>query len=60
MSDRGSGGATGGAIYGFGVVGAWVHFWQQADSALGYALAVLEGIVWPAFIVYYGLGALVP
>ena len=24
--------ASGGAIYGLGIFGAWVFFWQQADS----------------------------
>lgn len=50
--------AGGGAIYGFGVVGAWVYFWQQADGFWWYVLAILEGFVWPAFLVYHGLQAL--
>jgi hypothetical protein len=44
--------AGGGAIYGLGMFGAWVWFWQQADAPLEYLLAVLQGIVWPAFMVY--------
>jgi hypothetical protein len=32
--------------------GAWVYFWQQADSFWEYVLALLQGIVWPAFMVY--------
>ena len=47
-----------GALYGIGMFGAWVWFWQQADSFWWYVLAVLEGIVWPAFLVYYGLAGL--
>lgn len=50
--------AGGGAIYGLGVFGAWVFFWQQADTFWGYVLAILEGIVWPAFMVYQGFAAL--
>jgi hypothetical protein len=50
--------AGGGAIYGFGIFGAWVYFWQQADGFWWYVLAILEGLVWPAFLVYEGLGAL--
>lgn len=49
----GNGGAAGaGAIYGLGIFGAWVWFFQQADSILGYLLAVFQGIFWPAFMVY--------
>jgi hypothetical protein len=44
--------AGGGAIYGLGMFGAWVYFWQQADSFWEYVLALLQGIVWPAFMVY--------
>lgn len=50
--------AGGGAIYGLGILGAWVYFWQQADGFWWYVLAILEGLVWPAFLVYEGLGAL--
>ena len=32
--------AGGGAIYGLGIFGAWVFFWQQADGLLEYVLAV--------------------
>jgi hypothetical protein len=51
-------GADGGAIYVLGILGAWVFFWQQADGFWSYVLAVLEGIVWPAFLVYEALSAL--
>ena len=57
MSDN-KGAAGGGAIYGLGIFGAWVYFWQKADGFSEYVLAVLEGIVWPAFMVYWALGAL--
>ncbi len=52
MSGRSGSAAGGGAIYGIGFFGAVVFFWQQADSLLGYALAILQGLVWPAFLVY--------
>lgn len=43
----------GGAIYGLGMLGAWVWFWQQADSGLWWHLwAIVQGIFWPAFMVY--------
>ena len=51
MSDN-SGAAAGGALYGLGIFGAWVYFWQQADTFWEYPLAVLEGFVWPAIMVY--------
>jgi hypothetical protein len=44
--------AGGGAIYALGIFGAWVWFWQQADTFWGHALAVLQGLIWPAFMVY--------
>ena len=47
-----------GALYGLGIFGAWVYFWQQADGFWWHVLAVLEGFVWPAFLVYQGLDAL--
>jgi hypothetical protein len=44
--------AAGGAIYGLGIFGAWVWFFQQADTFWGYVLAFFQGILWPAFMVY--------
>jgi hypothetical protein len=59
VSSNGSGAAaSGGAIYGLGIFGAWVFFWQQADTFWEYVLAVLEGLVWPAFLVYEAFSAL--
>jgi hypothetical protein len=59
VSSNGSGAAaSGGAIYGLGIFGAWVFFWQQADTFWEYVLAVLEGFVWPAFLVYEVFSAL--
>ena len=49
---EGAGAAGGGAIYSLGMFGAWVYFWQQADTTGEYALAILQGIVWPAYMVY--------
>lgn len=49
-------GQAGNAIYGLGILGAWVYFWMQAGHGVWpHALAVLEGFVWPAFFVYFGL-----
>lgn len=54
-----SGAAGGGAVYGLGLIGALVFFWQQADSFWQYVLAVLKALVWPAFLVYDAFQALV-
>jgi hypothetical protein len=29
-----------------------VYFWQQADTFWEYLLAVVQGLFWPAFMVY--------
>jgi predicted outer membrane repeat protein len=50
--------ASGGAIYGLGIFGAWVYFWQQAETFWQHFLAILEGIFWPAFMVYEAFAAL--
>ena len=54
MSDRGSnaGVAGGGAIYGLGIFGAWVYFFQQADAFWEFVWAIFQGLFWPAFMVY--------
>jgi hypothetical protein len=59
MASDGAGAAAGGgAIYGLGIFGAWVYFFQQADSFWTYVLAVFQGVFWPAFMVYEGFAAL--
>ncbi len=52
MADRGAGAAGGGAIYGLGVLGAWVYFWQQAHSFWTYVFVFIQGLFWPAWMVY--------
>lgn len=49
-SQASSGG--GNAVYGLGLIGALVFFWQQADTFGQYLLAILKALVWPAFLVY--------
>lgn len=52
------GGAGGvGAVYVLGLVGALVHYWQQAVSSGDHVLAVLKSFVWPALLVYDALRA---
>jgi hypothetical protein len=48
---RGSGG-SGGAVYGLGVIGAAVWYWQQATTPQERAIGVLKAFVWPATLVY--------
>jgi hypothetical protein len=59
MSSNNAGAAAGGgAIYGLGIFGAWVYFWQQADTGWEYLLAILQGVFWPAFMVHDAFVAL--
>ena len=53
MSKAGrSSGAGAGAVYGLGLIGALVYFWQEADGFWWHLWAIVEAIVWPAFLVY--------
>ena len=52
MSNNAGAAAGGGAIYGLGILGAWVYFWQQADTFWEYVLVFFQGIFWPAFMVF--------
>lgn len=58
MSDNRAGAAGGGAIYGLGVIGAWVYFWQQAEGFWEFVWAIVQGLFWPAFMVYEAFSAL--
>jgi hypothetical protein len=49
---------SGGVVYGLGLIGALVWFWQHADSPEERAIGVLKALVWPAFLVYGALDAL--
>ncbi len=56
---KGAGAAAGsGAIYGLGIFGAWVYFFQQAHNFWHFILAFFQGIFWPAWMVYEGFKAL--
>ena len=58
MAENTGAAASGGAIYGLGIFGAWVWFFQQADGFWEYALAIFQGLFWPAFMVYEAFAAL--
>lgn len=47
-----AGAVGGGAIYGLGIFGALVYYWQQADAFWEYLLAIVQGFFWPAWMVY--------
>ena len=47
--------ATGGAVYGLGLIGAAVYFIQHAGSFEAGALGLLKAIFWPAFLIYHVL-----
>jgi hypothetical protein len=49
----------GNAVYGLGLIGALVFFWQQADSFGQYLVAILKALVWPAFLVYEAFQGLI-
>jgi hypothetical protein len=55
---RGSTAPAPGALYALGVLGAWVWFWQQADGFWGHVWSVIQGVLWPAFMVYRAFHAL--
>jgi hypothetical protein len=58
MSSDNAGAAGGGAIYGLGIFGAFVYFWQQADTFWEYVFSFFQGLFWPAFMVYEVFAAL--
>ncbi len=49
--------AGSGALYGLGIFGAWVYFWQQANGFWEHAYAIFEGIFWPAYMVFQAFQA---
>lgn len=51
-------GATGGAVYGLGFIGAAVYYIQASSSFWGGVLGFLKALVWPAFLVYEALRSL--
>lgn len=47
---RPSGGAD--AVYGIGMIGAWVYYFKRATTNQERLLGFAKGLVWPAFLVY--------
>ena len=52
MAKNSGTGVGGDAVYGIGLIGAFVWYWQQADGLWEHALGFLKSLVWPAFVVY--------
>jgi len=40
------------AVYGFGLIGAWIYYFTHAATFWIGVLGFLKGIVWPAMLVY--------
>jgi hypothetical protein len=51
--------ASGGAVYGLGLIGAAVYFISNADTFLVGVIGLLKAIVWPAFLIYYAFEKLI-
>ena len=50
--------ASGGAVYGFGFIGAAIYFISHAATFWLGVLGFLKAIVWPAILVFEALKAL--
>jgi hypothetical protein len=48
-------GSASDAVYGFGLIGAWVYYLGHATTFGMGLLGILKGIVWPAMLVYEAL-----
>jgi len=44
--------ASGGAIYGMGLIGALVYYLSNADTFWMGVLGFLKALIWPAMLVY--------
>ena len=45
-------GGTSEAVYGLGLMGAWVYYLTHATTIWMGVLGILKGIFWPAMLVY--------
>lgn len=50
--------ASGGAVYGLGLIGAAIYFISQASSFWLGVLGFLKALVWPAILVFEALRSL--
>ena len=45
-------GGSSDAIYGMGLIGAWIYYISTATTFWMGVLGIFKGIFWPAFLVY--------
>lgn len=50
--------ASGGAVYGLGLIGAAIYFIAKASGFWAGVVGFFKALVWPAFLVYEALKAL--
>ena len=43
---------NGDAVYGIGLIGAWVYYFKNATTGEERVKAFFKGLVWPAFLVH--------
>jgi hypothetical protein len=43
---------SGGAVYGLGLIGAWVYYFSRATTFQEGLVGFFKGLVWPAILVY--------
>jgi hypothetical protein len=43
------------AVYGLGLIGAWVYYFTHSATFLLGVLGIFKGIFWPAMLVYEAL-----
>ena len=49
---HGGGGGGVDAVYGIGMIGAWVYYFKRAQTTQERIRAFFKGLVWPAFLVH--------
>ncbi len=47
-----TGGGSGDAVYGIGLIGAWIYFIGRATTTEDRIKGFFKGLVWPAYLVY--------
>ena len=45
-------GGGSGAVYGIGLIGAWVYYFKRATTTQERVMGILKGFAWPALLVY--------
>jgi hypothetical protein len=47
--------SSAGAVYGIGVIGAIVYFFQNSSGLSDYLVGILKALIWPGMLVYKAL-----